>query len=660
MGKVERKTNCEPSSARLLGDRYEVLDELGQGGMGIVYMARQSGLNKLVAVKVLNGAMLRDGAVRARFELEAKAGAKLSHPNLVSVYDYGFTEEEEPFLVMEYIEGISLDKYLSNHGTVKLDELLHIVAQVGKALHYLHENKIVHRDVKTSNILLQDIGGEHHARLLDLGIAKIFSESGDSGKQLTATGHVFGSPPYMSPEQCQGGQIDGRSDIYALGCVVYECTTGNVPLQAENSMQLMLKHLTDTPAVLPYATRKEQELSLLVKKCLEKDPNSRYQSIKELLDAFKSIGTASNAPVVRVSHRRWSRSKWFVNGGIFVGACVVFLSVIGSFQTSKEQSRKVIVDNGGASEVAVATSKAVPNNTAAEKVAQVEALKKRSRNDKLIAVASVKNATAKISAKKAASDTDARTNSDAAARVRAAEENAIAEIAAQKKAYLEAYKAKIAELNQGTKLSPPAQDSRKTDPKKLSERYAMKLASVISQDGLMSMQMEPAIQETFFATPRVEPAELAMALGSKLQQMGHSEISVTLPPGENRVLIRENTTGNARSVQLGKKERTTHGATTPMTPLPSSGADRQCGQRAAKLASIIAEYGLMSTQVEPAIQEAFFSNPSLPPAELAAALQARLLELGHSEIAVTLPAGENRVLIRENTGNARSVEFAKQ
>lgn len=273
----------------IIGGKYEVIAEIGRGGFGAVYKARNPQLNKTVAIKVLHATLVLDANVRARFEQEARAGAGLGHPNLIPVFDYGFTERAEPFLVMEYVEGVALSEFVTRKkpGT---DELVQILVQVGKALRYLHENKIVHRDLKTSNILVQEIGGERYARLLDLGIAKVFAreETGES-KHLTSTGMVFGSPMYMSPEQCEGRAIDTRSDIYSFGCVIYECLSGRCPFDGENSLQVIIKHLQQEPERIEYRDGKEAELGRLAERCLEKLPEKRFQSMTELLDGLQRV-----------------------------------------------------------------------------------------------------------------------------------------------------------------------------------------------------------------------------------------------------------------------------------------------------------------------------------------------------------------------------------
>ena len=180
--------------------RYEVVVELGRGGMGMVVKARNPDLNKLVAIKVLNSAGLIDGTSIERFKIEAKAGSQFSHPNVVSIFDFGVTADGSPYMVMEYIAGESLQDKLTAETKVQLDVVLKIFEQVAKGLQSIHKQNIVHRDIKASNIMLQDIEGDLYAKLVDFGIAKVLTDGPLDPQKLTKTGSVFGSPPYMSPE----------------------------------------------------------------------------------------------------------------------------------------------------------------------------------------------------------------------------------------------------------------------------------------------------------------------------------------------------------------------------------------------------------------------------------------------------------------------------
>lgn len=293
----------------MIDGKYHVISEIGRGGFGTVYQARHSSLNKLVAIKLLNKALLVDDITRARFEQEAKAGATLSHPNLVAVFDYGYTANDEPYLVMEFVEGRTLEDRLAD-GELASDDLLAILSQVAKALRYLHDSNIVHRDLKTANILVQSIGGDCYAKLLDLGIAKVFTPENGQSANLTSTGMIFGSPSFMSPEQCTGAQVDARSDIYSFGCVMYECLTGKLPFAGENSLQVILKHLHEPPPEVPYKTQREFELTQIIAKCLLKDPAERYQNAKELLDALQRVSHIQ--PFEKPRLRSDSRSRAYI------------------------------------------------------------------------------------------------------------------------------------------------------------------------------------------------------------------------------------------------------------------------------------------------------------------------------------------------------------
>jgi serine/threonine protein kinase len=272
-----------------VGERYQVLEVIGKGGMGTVLKGRHIALNKMVAIKVLNSALLAHDVSRKRFEIEAQAGSKLSHPNLISVFDYGFTKLDEPYLVMEYVDGDSIDRLLLKHGTLNIKELLDVFIQVCKALQYVHSSGVIHRDLKTSNIMIQAIGAERYAKLLDFGIAKVFNDCGETPQHLTETGIPYGSPLYMSPEQCQGQKVDSRSDIYSFGCVMYECFTGQPPLKGENPLQTIFKQVSETPRPLACNNQPESEFSLLVQKCLEKEPGQRFQSAADLLATLNAI-----------------------------------------------------------------------------------------------------------------------------------------------------------------------------------------------------------------------------------------------------------------------------------------------------------------------------------------------------------------------------------
>lgn len=267
-------------------DRYKILEVLGSGGMGVVLKATHVHLNRPVAIKVLNTTQITQDENIKRFELEAQAGSQLSHPNLVDVFDYGITEDGEPFLVMEFIEGETLWNILDKEGKISNENFYHIFKQITKAIQYIHRHNIVHRDIKTSNIMLHKIGDDLYPKLLDFGIAKVLEDSGFSAHNLTSTGTAFGSPLYMSPENCLGKEIDFRSDIYSLGCVMYECINGAPPIVGENVLATIQNQISELPpplAILRSPDPADKSLGKLIHKCIEKEPERRFQSMQELI-----------------------------------------------------------------------------------------------------------------------------------------------------------------------------------------------------------------------------------------------------------------------------------------------------------------------------------------------------------------------------------------
>lgn len=273
-------------------DRYTIIAKLGQGGMGMVVKATHAKLNKLVAIKVLNTNSQLDELSIRRFEVEAKAGGQLSHPNLVGVFDYGITDDGAPFLVMEYVDGHSLQSYVEENGPLTANLFIDVFEQLLKGLQYIHKQGIVHRDIKASNIMLQLIGDDLYAKLLDFGIAKMLGDQGPATQQLTATGAIIGSPLYMSPEQCMGNETDARSDLYSLGCVMYECVSGRPPLLGDNALKTFFMHINDEPASLESTAGSDptmRSIAKLIHKCLQKNPSNRFQNCGEVLKELAAI-----------------------------------------------------------------------------------------------------------------------------------------------------------------------------------------------------------------------------------------------------------------------------------------------------------------------------------------------------------------------------------
>jgi serine/threonine-protein kinase len=277
---------------RIVDNRYEVICLVGAGGMGAVYRVKHLVLLKDLALKTLLSRNLSKQALR-RFRQEAKAASALNHKGLIKVSDFGLTEQGQPYMVMEFVEGGSLADAIEKVGQLYLGRVLNIFDQVSDALAHAHEKGIIHRDLKPSNILLEPgPGGVENAKIVDFGVAKMLEDDSGAGLRLTQTGEVLGSPLYMSPEQCAGGRADQRSDIYSLGCAMFEALTGCPPLQGETALATMLKHQQEKPPTLTEGSFGQSfpaELEEVVARMLAKDPTKRYQTMREVNEALKLV-----------------------------------------------------------------------------------------------------------------------------------------------------------------------------------------------------------------------------------------------------------------------------------------------------------------------------------------------------------------------------------
>jgi tRNA A-37 threonylcarbamoyl transferase component Bud32/tetratricopeptide (TPR) repeat protein len=280
----------------IIGGHYRLESRIGSGGSSAVYLATDLSLNRKVAVKLLlSGAYFSDEE-RLRFQREGRAVGSLDHPHVVRVFEFNTTENDEPFLVMEYLQGQSLADIVKERGAIPVEEVIAWITQVVQGLSYAHKRGIVHRDVKSSNIVIvQNADGESIAKVVDFGLARPEDEA---GKGLTLTGTIFGSPHYMSPEQCRGERVDVRSDIYSLGCVMYECLNGQVPFAGASILETFRQHLEDQPK--PFAARLKStgnaaDIEKVVFKCLSKNPSDRYQDADRLEQDLKALGKNSRS-----------------------------------------------------------------------------------------------------------------------------------------------------------------------------------------------------------------------------------------------------------------------------------------------------------------------------------------------------------------------------
>ena len=307
-----------------LGDRYEVLQRIGTGGMGAVYKVRDKSIDAIVAVKVLQQALVQDAAALKRFQQEAESASQLNHPNLVSVFGHGTTCDGAPYIVMDYLEGKSLADILTEAKVLESARALKLFKDIAEALSYAHKSGVIHRDIKPTNIIVTDIGGtSERANIVDFGIAKVMPTANRETHDLTQTGEVFGSPNYMSPEQCLGFMLDSRSDLYSFGCLMYEVLTGSPPFDGANPIQVIVKHMNEPAPDFPKAVRTDkaiEKLENVVLRCLDKEKTERYQSADDLLHDLEAVSQGKTV----AKYARVAAAKPMFTKRQTIGALVVF------------------------------------------------------------------------------------------------------------------------------------------------------------------------------------------------------------------------------------------------------------------------------------------------------------------------------------------------
>lgn len=272
--------------------QYKLLEPISSGGMATIYKAYQPGLDRVVAIKVLPEFLLNQAGFLERFKIEAQAIARLDHPHILPVYDYG-EAERTPYLVMKYVPGGTLRDLIAR-GPIELRQAAPLLRQMAEALQHAHRQGVIHRDVKPSNVLLQD---GQWVQLMDFGLAKLMT----GASNITVSGTGVGTPDYMSPEQAQGQPIDQRTDIYSLGVVVYQMLTGDVPFHAETPMAVMLKHIVETPpSVRSLNPAISPEIDQVVMQAMAKSRDDRYTHAVDFAAAFEAaLNSADRLPVVQ-------------------------------------------------------------------------------------------------------------------------------------------------------------------------------------------------------------------------------------------------------------------------------------------------------------------------------------------------------------------------
>ena len=348
-----------------LGDRYDVGQVIGRGGMAEVYEGTDRRLNRRVAIKVLRPDLARDPMFQERFRREAQSAAGLNHPNIVAIYDTGedlvgdgSSQVSIPYIVMEYVDGVTLRHMLSNGPRILPERALEVIAGVLAALDYAHRHGIVHRDIKPANIMINSHGD---AKVMDFGIARAMS---DAATSVTATSAVMGTAQYLSPEQARGESVDARSDIYSTGCVLYELLTSNPPFNGESPVSIAYQHVNETPK-LPSSTDPSipPTLDSITMTALTKSPANRYQTAAEMrIDIERAIAglpisnrpnsapvdddmnsttvlpLTNSAPVTDVAVKTKSKRKKWITVAIATVVSALLLLVIGNQLLPKSQA----------------------------------------------------------------------------------------------------------------------------------------------------------------------------------------------------------------------------------------------------------------------------------------------------------------------------------
>jgi len=348
----------DPYIGTTFDHRYKIQKLLGEGGMGFVYLARHKVIDKKVAVKVLRVEMAKDREILDRFLQEAKAASSIGNPHIIDISDFGDLPDGSTYFVMEYLDGKSLGNLVDSTNQLSVERICHIARQMADGLAAAHERGIIHRDLKPDNIFLIQRGSDQDfVKILDFGIAKVTGSATDT--KLTKAGAVFGTPHYMSPEQAAGAPIDHRADIYALGVMLYELTSGQLPFNADNFMGILTQHMYKAPvpirALVP-SPACPPSLEAVILKCLSKKQEARYQSMEELgadlqriesggvphavaemmarsggfnvpADYFNTPSRILPATPPPVPQKRWSRLVWTAGAAVAVGLVTTILVI---------------------------------------------------------------------------------------------------------------------------------------------------------------------------------------------------------------------------------------------------------------------------------------------------------------------------------------------
>lgn len=295
----------DPFVGRVINERFKITGLIARGGMGRVYRAEQLPLGRACAVKVLNPnyTSTQDAEFHKRFFLEASIASKLTHPNTVTIFDYGRTDDDIYYMAMEYLDGQTLHRAIRQAGFFPQERAAHVARQICRALREAHSMGVIHRDLKPANILLVEHADEpDFVKVLDFGLVKQVTET--RTEDLTQAGLFMGSPKYMAPEQVRGDRVDARTDIYALGVILYEMACGKVPFDRPNSVHILMAQVQEAPPPLHVANPQANvspALEEVITRCMAKDPEQRFRSMEELLASLKRVsGISATQAIQRV------------------------------------------------------------------------------------------------------------------------------------------------------------------------------------------------------------------------------------------------------------------------------------------------------------------------------------------------------------------------
>ncbi|HEY9786767.1 MAG TPA: serine/threonine-protein kinase [Candidatus Obscuribacterales bacterium] len=312
-----------------LPEQYEVLGKVRQGGMGSIFKARNKYTCTTYGIKVLLPKCAADELMRKRFLTEAIAASALKHPGICQVRDFGITAQNMPYLVMDWIDGKSLQEKVRTEGPLKAEEAIPLFLKMTAALGFAHQRRVVHRDLKPDHMLLvQAENGETDLVIVDFGIAKILEAEGEEASEgLTKTGTVVGTPTYMSPEQARGIHLDQTSDIYSLACVMYFALTGTPPFSGDTYLDTMWKHINDPPPELDPVLGISQDLRAIIFRALEKQPGDRYQSMEELASDLRKLTQGDKIERHTPTHERKRKEQRWLTFAYFIGGFILMYTL---------------------------------------------------------------------------------------------------------------------------------------------------------------------------------------------------------------------------------------------------------------------------------------------------------------------------------------------